>query len=169
MCLRGCRTCERITMATDTRDDARYVVGAAGVVTTPHGRVLLIRTARFGWELPGGRMEWGEDLIAALAREIEEESGCRAAVGRLVGVSSHTTRPGPLIFTFACRHIDGEPRPGDDSLEAGWFEPGDAVRLVTHPAERDRLRDGLAASSGVVYRAYRGQGVDIEEVARYGM
>ena len=63
-----------------TPEDARCTVGAAGVVTDARGHVLLIRTARFGWELPGGRMERGEDLIGALCPEIAEESGCRAAV-----------------------------------------------------------------------------------------
>ena len=154
-----------------TPDDARCTVGAAGVVTDARGHVLLIRTARVGWELPGGRMERDEDLIGALMREIAEESGCRATVGRLVSVSSswHPTRPGLLVFTFACRHSGGEPRPGDDSLEAAWVAPGDALRVVTHPAERARLRDGLTLGLGVIYRVYRGDGDGVAEVARHAL
>jgi len=35
-------------MKMDTSNDARCIVGAAGMVTKAHGSVLLIRTARGG-------------------------------------------------------------------------------------------------------------------------
>jgi hypothetical protein len=59
------------------------------------------------------------------------------------------------ILTFLCRHTGGEPCPGDDSLEVGWFAPDTAIRLVTHPVEQVRLKDALGEDQGVSYRAYR--------------
>jgi 8-oxo-dGTP diphosphatase len=44
-----------------------------GIVEDAHGRILLIRTEKAGRELPGGRVERGEDLLTALKREIREE------------------------------------------------------------------------------------------------
>ncbi len=56
--------------------------GAGAVVTDEHGRVLLLWRHRFitgtwGWEIPIGRAEPGEDLAVAAAREVEEETGWR--------------------------------------------------------------------------------------------
>jgi ADP-ribose pyrophosphatase YjhB (NUDIX family) len=135
-------------------DDARSIVGVAAVVRQLSGDILLIKTAQGGWELPGGRVERGEDLIGALAREVREETGCRVTVGRLTGVTSSPDRGGLFLFTFIGIHASGEPVPGDDSLDAGWFPPEDAARMVTHPGERARLLDALANAPGVVYRIY---------------
>jgi 8-oxo-dGTP diphosphatase len=139
-----------------TDNDARFVVGAAGVIRDAAGRVLLIRTKRSGWELPGGRVERGEDLVTALVREIREETGCVATVGALASVSSHLGRPDELlIFTFQCTHTGGEPVAGDDSLDVGWFTSEDALRAVSHPSEHQRLRDGLEYAGEVRYHVYR--------------
>ena len=64
-----------------------------GIVTDGRGRLLLVRGERRGWEPPGDQVELGEDLPAALRREVREESGCEIEVGRLVGVYSNLGRP----------------------------------------------------------------------------
>ena len=132
-----------------------FPVAVSGVVVNDAGLVLLIRTEQAGWELPGGRVEQGEDLGAALVREIQEESCCAAAVERLVGVDTNIGAGGMVLFTFRCIHTGGEPRAGDETLDAGWFRPEEARRLVTHPMESLRLRIGLDDQPGVTYRAYR--------------
>jgi 8-oxo-dGTP pyrophosphatase MutT (NUDIX family) len=132
-----------------------------GVVRDAAGRVLLVRTARRGWEPPGGQVERGEDLLAALRREILEESGCEVAVGRLVGLSSNVAAPEKVMLTFLCTHVSGEPRPDPNPAEeitaAGWFMPTDALAMVTAPTQIVKLRDALAYREGdaVVYRVYR--------------
>jgi ADP-ribose pyrophosphatase YjhB (NUDIX family) len=136
-------------------DDARQVLGVSGVVCDRDGHILLIRTEKVGWELPGGRVEPGEDILAALQREVREEARCEVEVGRLTGVTSHVAAPDMTLLTFLCRYTGGDPCPGDDSLEVGWFAPDTAVRLVTHPVEQVRLKDALGEDQGVNYRAYR--------------
>ncbi|MFD4944180.1 methyltransferase, FxLD system [Streptomyces sp. NPDC058239] len=60
------------------RPDPQAILGAAVVVTDAFGRVLLGRSTRGMWELPGGRIETGEAASAAAVRELEEESGLTA-------------------------------------------------------------------------------------------
>ena len=145
------------------------IVGVAAVVCDSEGRILLIKTAKAGWELPGGRVEQAEELIAALKREVQEETGCAIEVGRLTGVTSNIGVQSVTIFTFLCRHTTGDPHPGDDSIEAAWFAPDTAVGLVTHPVEQERLKDALGDDEGVVYRAYRSLSSDGQQRERYEM
>ena len=61
--------------------------GAGAVVTDNHRRVLLLWRHRFitdtwGWEIPVGRAEPGEDPAEAAAREVEEETGWRPGLLR---------------------------------------------------------------------------------------
>ena len=134
----------------------RHVVTVTGCVRDAAGRVLLVRVASRGWEMPGGRVEEGEDLVAAVAREVEEEAGCVVTAERLLAVYSKLSSPPMVLHLFACAHVAGEPQAREAAVpEAGWFDPEEARRLVTHPPSAQRLADALAAADGVAYRAYR--------------
>jgi 8-oxo-dGTP diphosphatase len=72
----------------------RPVVGIAAAARTSDGRLLLIRRADSGkWALPGGTLEWGENLRSAIEREVLEETGARVlALGELIGAYSAPER-----------------------------------------------------------------------------
>jgi 8-oxo-dGTP diphosphatase len=132
----------------------RHIVAVTGVVTDEQDRLLLVKRDRRGWEPPGGQVELGEDLEAALKREVREESGCRIEVSRLVGVHSNLGRPEKgfpeqINFAFACGWRGGTPLPGDKCTGAGWFPMAEA------PQQAGKLRDVLAAPPGFVCRTYR--------------
>ena len=60
----------------------RTAPGAGVVVTDQNGRALLLWRHRFitdtwGWEIPIGKADPGEDPALAAAREVEEETGWR--------------------------------------------------------------------------------------------
>ncbi|MGW7247917.1 methyltransferase, FxLD system [Streptomyces decoyicus] len=63
------------------RPEPQSVVGVCAVVTDGSGRVLLGRSRRSMWELPGGRVEAGESFEAAAVRELAEETGLTADIG----------------------------------------------------------------------------------------
>jgi len=72
----------------------RPVVGIVAAARTADGRLLLIRRADSGkWALPGGTLEWGENLRDAITRELFEETGARVSeLGELLGVYSAPER-----------------------------------------------------------------------------
>jgi len=72
----------------------RPVVGIVAAARTADGRLLLIRRADSGkWALPGGTLEWGENLRDAITRELFEETGARVTeLGELLGVYSAPER-----------------------------------------------------------------------------
>ena len=138
------------------RDDPTHLLAVTAFVRDADGRVLLVRVAERGWELPGGQVEHGEDLLSAVRREVEEESGCIVEPERLIATYSRVSSPEMVVHLFGCRHVGGAPRAREAAVpEVGWFAPGHARRLVTRPAAAVRLGDALTPLDDVRYRAYR--------------
>jgi 8-oxo-dGTP pyrophosphatase MutT (NUDIX family) len=111
-----------------------------------------------GWVgTPRRRVEPGEDLLEAARREALEESGCRVEVGPLTGLYM-SVDTAMLLLVFRATSTTAEPHPDpndEDALEAGWFPADDALQMVTHPGEHQRLADALADRPEVAYRVVR--------------
>ena len=96
------------------------------------GKVLLVRRARSPskglYSLPGGRVEFGETLHQALAREVDEETGLRIDIVGLAGWRE--VLPGGsggghyVILSFAARWTSREPVLNDEHDDFKWLEPG---------------------------------------------
>jgi ADP-ribose pyrophosphatase YjhB (NUDIX family) len=107
------------------------------------GKVLLVRRARFPakgfYSLPGGRVEFGETLHAALHREVDEETALKIEIVGLAGfreVVPGTSGGGHyLIMSFAARWRSGEPVLNDELDDFRWLEPDSLGDL--------KLTDGL--------------------------
>jgi ADP-ribose pyrophosphatase YjhB (NUDIX family) len=116
------------------------------------GRVLLVRRARSPakgfYSLPGGRVEFGESLHAAVHREVAEETTLTIEVVDLAGwreVLPGATGGGHyLIMSFAARWIAGEPDLNEELDDFKWLSP-DALGQM-------RLTEGLP---GIIQSARR--------------
>jgi 8-oxo-dGTP diphosphatase len=90
------------------------VVGAALV---RDGRVLAAQRSHppalaGQWELPGGKVEAGEDERAALVRESREELGLAITVGEPLCADVPTVGVEGVLRTFVCT-AEGEPEPAE--------------------------------------------------------
>jgi ADP-ribose pyrophosphatase YjhB (NUDIX family) len=70
------------------------ICGVAIVPILEDGRLVLVRRQDDqSWGLPGGVVDWGEDIATTLHRELREETGLQVIqIGRLVGVYSSPQR-----------------------------------------------------------------------------
>ncbi|MFH1339675.1 MAG: NUDIX hydrolase [Pseudomonadota bacterium] len=95
------------------------------------GKVLLVRRARSParglYSLPGGRVEFGETLHAALHREVDEETALKIEIAGLAGwreVVPGTAGGGHyVIMSFAARWVSGEPVLNDEHDDFRWLAP----------------------------------------------
>jgi len=70
------------------------VTGTSIIPILPDGRIVLIQRRDNGkWGLPGGMVNWGEDITTTIQRELEEETGLQVSkIRRLVGIYSSPER-----------------------------------------------------------------------------
>ncbi|PSB23775.1 NUDIX domain-containing protein [Stenomitos frigidus] len=70
------------------------VMGTSIIPILPDGRIVLVQRRDNGqWGLPGGMVDWGEDIPTTVYRELTEETGLEVAkICRLVGVYSSPDR-----------------------------------------------------------------------------
>jgi 8-oxo-dGTP diphosphatase len=107
---------------------------AVGAVILDGDRVLLVQRGheplKGEWSLPGGAVEVGETLEAALAREVREETALDVEVGEVIEVLDSIRRDADgrteyhyIIIDYACRVRAGTPTSaahGTDADDVRW-------------------------------------------------
>jgi 8-oxo-dGTP pyrophosphatase MutT (NUDIX family) len=133
---------------------------AGGVAAGGEGatlRVAVMRSSFGTWELPKGRIEPGETMQEAAAREIGEEIGLRQlrSLGHLGWTEHEFERDGVRYrkrvdwFLFAApADASLAPDAGDGILDCGWFPPEAALVMLDHANQRRILRLAVAQLRG---------------------
>lgn len=140
-------------------DANKYPVLGVSALVRRERQVLLVRRGRPPlaemWAFPGGKVEFGETMQAAVAREVMEETGLTVSVVApidqaeivLRDESGEPTRHFVLIV-FAARWIAGEPVAGDDAADALWVDENDLSQFVKTPDTERILARILADRPG---------------------
>lgn len=119
---------------------------AVGAVVVKDGSLLMVRRkndpGKGLWSVPGGRLEPGEYIVDAVAREVKEETGLEVEVKGLLGILEVTGDPHYVILDhIAFDNGSGEPVAGDDVDDVRWVPFGEISGLPCTP----RLEETLMA------------------------
>lgn len=101
----------------------RFPVSIKGVIWL-RDRLVLLRNERDEWELPGGKLEPGEDPASCVVREIQEELGLSVAVEAILDSWLYNIRGEVevVIVTYGCRNLASEEvRLSHEHKEIGLF------------------------------------------------
>jgi 8-oxo-dGTP diphosphatase len=124
------------------------VPSVVAVIVDDADRVVLTRRAvapfRGLWVMPGGKIDLGEPIVAAVHREVREEIGIEVVVGGLVDVFEHLT-PGKdndhfVILYYRCRASTRELVPNPTEVaEARWIPRDELARYPVADGTRHVL------------------------------
>jgi len=128
-------------------------VGA--LIFDPEGRLFLMKSHKWGGQyvVPGGHVELGETLEAALRREVTEETGLAIRDIRFVCMQEFIYDPAfwqPrhfIFFDYACRSDETDVCLNDEAEEYVWATVEDALGLPVEPYTEKAIRAYLAGQN----------------------
>ena len=118
-------------------DQQFFVAGKAFI--EKDGKLLTMHSDIFGLDLPGGKMQEGEeDIISALHREVFEETGYTIEVGEPfctwvfeIPIERNHPGAGKKVFSigFRCKWVKGELRLSKEHSHCVWVDKNDYSQL----------------------------------------
>jgi 8-oxo-dGTP diphosphatase len=117
------------------------ILAAGGIVVRGNTRptVAVVQLRKDGdWVLPKGKLNRGEDAVAAAQREVHEETGHPVTVKEFVGTLCYEVNGRSKIVQFWRMHPNGGPvrELMDDIKQVAWLPLEKAIRKLARPHER---------------------------------
>lgn len=126
-------------------------VPSVAAIIIENNQILLVRRgsepSKGRWSIPGGRVEWGESLVDAVKREVNEETGLLIEPGNIAGVYDLIIPDGDeiryhyVIIDYYAKQVGGKLAANDDAAEVRWVPISqlESYNLAEHL--RDRLKE----------------------------
>ncbi|KUI42643.1 NUDIX hydrolase [Mycobacterium sp. IS-1590] len=131
----------------ETGSDTETILAAGAVLWRPNGEpdapeVALIHRPRYDdWSLPKGKVDPGETEPVTAVREVCEETGYTAHLGRRLSSVSYPVDGGKKkVRYWAARVVRGEFHPNDEVDELKWLPVRAAIKQLDYPHDRKVLR-----------------------------
>ena len=133
--------------------EKKFVIRCRGIILHEN-KLLLVRhphDTSFA-ALPGGHLEWGEDVKACMQREIVEELGVEPKIGRLLYVNTFEDKDNTQSVEFffeitnGSDYVDCESRArshAHELAELKWTSPDEDVRILPKQLEDDFKKGNL--------------------------
>ncbi len=123
----------------------RAVYAAGAVLWRPRRKtieVAVIHRPRYDdWSLPKGKVDLGEAEPVTAVREIFEETGHCARLGRRLGAVSYPIQQGvKKVRYFSARSLGGEFVAGTEVDDLVWLPVADAMKKLGYAHDRKILR-----------------------------
>jgi len=143
-------------------NEAQMIRVGVGAVVFRGEQVLLIRRGKppFAglWSIPGGGLNPGERLEAAVRREVKEETSVEIGPLSLIGIFEALPADLPAIarhtvlVDYVGEWLSGEPQAGDDAERAEFVDYDEALRRVSWDQTRLAIAQALKLRNSVTER-----------------
>ena len=127
----------------------RPVATVGALIFNRTGKVLLVRTQKWSdlWGIPGGKIKWGETSLAALRRELKEETNLAVRDVRFVLAQDCIRSPEFyraehfLLLNYTCQVAGrADVKLNEEAREFRWVTPAQALRLSLNTPTRILVR-----------------------------
>lgn len=113
------------------------IVTVGALIFDPEDRLLLIKTHKWGdrYGLPGGKIDEGEPMAAAVVREVKEETGLDVwdvhfALAQDCIQSEEFYKPAHMVLlNYTCRSEGGIVQLNEEAEDFVWVTPAEALQM----------------------------------------
>ncbi|MEO0406414.1 MAG: NUDIX hydrolase [Cyanobacteria bacterium P01_A01_bin.135] len=119
------------------------IVGVTLIPVLADGRIVLVKRRDSGrWSLPGGMIDWGEEIAHTIHREMVEETGLEVVdIRRLVGVYASPRRDPRFHAVSICIEVAVTGSfEVQDQIEIKQAQPFDKADIVLEELAHDHAQ-----------------------------
>ena len=133
-----------------------FTIGVFAAIFDEENRILFChRIDHDVWNLPGGRLEYGEAPWEGVVREVKEETGLDVEVKRLSGVYSKP-KENDIVIQFVCKVIGGKITLNNEADKIKYYSFSD-IPTNTVPKMVERIKDILDNPDKVITKTQTGK------------